>query len=684
MEELDDKQLLIARNEFNSFLALGKNVSKLKLKTSVDFFKQKLNASFESIKCIGYHPEFKELTATIQIKRTSGYGGRLCTKGSYEYVRFYLDYQDGNGWEDMGYVALNVHDIPTKKDCEGKTEKPIDYVVRLGIQPKIQFCSKPNLPRVKAVLLWNTIPTANDPTLGSGIYTWGDVKEEHIQIKPFVFQLPQIPDLSALFETAVLNSNLSLNAIANTVVGGNDLLETAKQKVKPSEMDFTDLATIYQDKKVEPYRFGFEVLKEVQANPSKAVVQNINSLFDIADLPYADSFAQLQKLKCNTNYEELYCVGADYNQEALIGTLKIKRPFGFNGDLCTQGSKEYVSFWLQTEDNCEWIHAGTTFVRVKDIQDIPDNGLSYSVILPYDFSPLKKSCEEPQVLKVRAILSWNQPPQEMECSGWGNVIESYIQLKPSITWNGNGPKLITVGGIATDNIDPSTGLTLPGAKIEFNQTPTYDNSPFGGIIVIQGVSAPLEGQKYKVLVKNITTGLSYYLNNNLALLGYNLVTGQITHETEVPINNEYTYRSYQDNIGSILARFTPSTNDLFEIRIEHPDGTFDSQVIQMDNTSPQLELTLNTVDGCKHNRNQGPIKGSFTVIENYLQRYSIQSSLNGLYTKVGSTSGSGQFEIDITEDVECGKITLSATEKRIYNSVRTGIGRTIERIVCLA
>lgn len=47
-----------------------------------------------------------------------------------------MDYQDGDGWEDVGVIVVNVHDIPTKKDCSNKDEKPIAYVARLDIKSK--------------------------------------------------------------------------------------------------------------------------------------------------------------------------------------------------------------------------------------------------------------------------------------------------------------------------------------------------------------------------------------------------------------------------------------------------------------------------------------------------------------------------------------------------------------------
>ncbi|QGY44363.1 hypothetical protein GM418_12060 [Maribellus comscasis] len=693
MSELNEKQLLIARREFNFFMTVGeKDFPKLKLNTPLDFFKTKMNKFYEELGCVGFNPAFNELTAVIKIKKETGYSGSLCTKGSFEYVRFYLDYNDGSGWNDMGFTAFNAHDIPTQKDCDSKPEKPIDYVVRLKIKPKQDLCVKANLPKVKAVLSWNSVPAPNDPNLTTGSYVWGDVKEEYIQISPIKFFIPNLPllEVGSLFEKALLNPEVSLNDIAATIPEGDVSLKKAKKEMLSGKVDFQELANTYRKKKIEPYRFGYKLLKEAGSSPDYTILNNVYKLFESNKLSFVESLGKLNKLKCNTTYEELFCVGADYNQEALIGTLKVKKSAGYNGDLCKDGSREYVSFWIQEEDNCSWEHAGTTSVNVHDIASIPRGGLSYSVILPYDFSKFKRKCNRPRVLKVRAILSWNVPPSGMECSHWGNIVESYIQIKPGMVWTANSPKLITVGGVSTDNINNFTGLTLPGAKIEFNQTNTFNGSPFGGIIVVQGVSAPFAGMKYKVKITNLTTGGSYYLNNKLALLGYNPATGIVTHPVEVPVSDEYTYQPYYNNIDSVLARFSPGTNDKLLVTIENQNGTSDSQVIQMDNTFPAVSLTIDDQGNCSHYAKGDTIHGEFTVDDNYLERYSITTNA-GTYTKVGTglgqsgtTTGSGQFNIVTFTNRNCGSIYLKAIQKTIWNSVKTGTHSDTQRIICLS
>lgn len=54
------------------------------------------NTTSEELTCVGYNPATAVLEATVAVKQNGGYAGNLCGPGSYEYVRFYLDY--GSGW----------------------------------------------------------------------------------------------------------------------------------------------------------------------------------------------------------------------------------------------------------------------------------------------------------------------------------------------------------------------------------------------------------------------------------------------------------------------------------------------------------------------------------------------------------------------------------------------------------
>lgn len=689
MEKLSDKQLVTARQEFKPYLASNHNVfSKLKLKTPLSAFSQKLNTTFESLGCVGYNAAKKQLTATINIKRTTGYSGSLCTNGSYEYVRFYMDYQNGDGWEDMGVVGVNVHDIATSKDCDGNNETPINYVVRLDINPKRANCTSANLPVVRAVLAWNVIPEPNDPELTIGTYVWSDKKDAQIQMDAYKFFIPNFPifELDDLFHSAILNPNISLNQLSVEHPEKLSVLNKAKASLMPKALSFTELSGLYNSEKIKPHRFGYKELHQAMHISDSIAYNEISNMFEVNNWNLNDSLVDLNTLNCDTQYEELVCVGADYHREALVGTIKIKKSSGYNGGLCTAGSKEYVSFWIQNEENCEWVHAGTSHVTVHDIQEVPDNGLFYSVVLPYHFDGLKKDCTKPQVLKVKAVLSWNVAPDGMACSRWGNILESYVQLQPKRVFEGEGPEIVAIGGVDIDYIN-ATGLTIPSAHFKFTGLPVTSGSAFGGLIIVEAETNAFDGQRYKVRVDNMSDGSSYYVSNSF------IMDEVIYVSNPDPVTNEYTYYGDASNNSlNAVAKFYHPTNDAIRITIEHMDGTSFSKIIQMDNASPVLELNIENYGDCSHFIKGLPIKGDFSVSESHIEYYRLSTNINNIPvtilehvtpTNPADTAFSGNFEFTASTTKNCGAITLYAKPRTIVNSIKMHDGRHLPKTICL-
>lgn len=645
----------------------------------------KYNTAFEELGCIGYQPILEELTATIKVSRSSGYGGNLCSKGSFEYVRFFLDYGTGI-WQDMGLASVNVHDIPDSKDCSGILEKPVSYVVRLKIDPKNMICSKANLPKLRAILSWNTQPNSQ----ANQSVAWGDMKEAHIQIAPLVLLKPNFPleKIGSLLTAAIQNPNASLSSLSGKSVSGIATLKEAQEAILAPKIELAELTKLYANEKlkIEPERIGAKILHEAVYTKNPAILQQNQNLFAGAGLDWAGSIKKFLSLKGNVAYEELYCVGLDYHKEALVASIRVKKPSGYSGDLCSKGSKEYVGFWIQTDVDCSWQYVGTAFVNVFDIS-LPADGLAYSVILPFDFSKYRSLCAKPTVIKVRAVLSWNVPPSTKDQNVvpyWGNIVDSYIQIAPGKAWDGKNPVMITLGGVSVDNINSATGLTKPGAKLEFNQAPTYDNSPFAGTIVMQGLSAPLAGMKYRVKVRNLSSGLSYYLNSPLYLLGYDTSTNQITHPVVIPdADNFYEYKDYLNNIGSVLARFNPGTNDLLEIILENDNGASVSQRIQMDSVLPQITLNIDK-SGCGGYAKGDTITGTYSVNDAYLLNYALSSSLApNIYSGTTNVPLSNFGFNTAGSASPCGSINMWATQKTIHDSVVAGYTVYAGEVVCL-
>jgi hypothetical protein len=180
MPDVTKTTIEMERASFRELLLTNPNyfgqLEKSDLKAQVAFTQ---NTKYEELKCVGYNPVLSTLEATFTVKLAAGYKGSLCQAGSYEYVRFFVDY--GSGWQDAGAVATNVHDIPVKRDCAEQPDRPLSYVATLHLKPKRDFCRRPVLPRVRAILSWDQMPTPGNPNFHP---VWGNVHECNIQIQP--------------------------------------------------------------------------------------------------------------------------------------------------------------------------------------------------------------------------------------------------------------------------------------------------------------------------------------------------------------------------------------------------------------------------------------------------------------------------------------------------------------------
>ena len=167
------------------------------------------NTSFEEVTCIGYFQPLNLLQATVAVKLPTGYGGTLCQQGSEEYIRFYVNYGDAAGWQDLGLSAFNVHDIPNADDCLKDSEKPLYYAVTRPWTPNSaeqKICLSPVLPVIRGIASWNVPPPANSP---SWTPVWGNVIDQNVQIKPRPFFLLDLINLIPKDELSKLPSDVT-------------------------------------------------------------------------------------------------------------------------------------------------------------------------------------------------------------------------------------------------------------------------------------------------------------------------------------------------------------------------------------------------------------------------------------------------------------------------------------------
>lgn len=133
----------------------------------------------------------------------------------------------------------------------------------------------------------------------------------------------------------------------------------------------------------------------------------------------------VKKIVANDSYEQLKCVGYNPQLNRLEGVVWIKQNTGYNGGICTNGSLEYVSFFLSYDNGATWLTQGTTSFPVYDVPG--PHPLEYAVSI--FIQPDRTFCFENNLPLVRAILSWSTPPAgPTTIPVWGNVLDARIQI----------------------------------------------------------------------------------------------------------------------------------------------------------------------------------------------------------------------------------------------------------------
>lgn len=692
--DLNSSDLIVQheRVHFKSLLAKNPNYfgnifgSKLKpIKKIVS------DETFEQLTCIGYNPETTNMEAVFSIKKSGGYAGDLCTTGSLEYVRFYLDFHDGAGFIDQGVAAVNVHDIPAGNDCHGKSIFPLKYAVTLKKKTvKYSKCDSPLLPKLRAILSWNHEPPVDSPNWTP---VWGSVMNEDVQLKPLkkFFAIETI-DLSEYFAIAAASPQLSTKQLID--ITGIDL---AQLNPLPPPTKIEEIALAYKKLDIPASRFAFKTIQNMIKYPSSEITMmdksildklkiNIDGIIDDIIKPFPIDLS-----KANVDYEELECLGIDYNTESLVATIRIKKHAGYSTDLCGKGSKEYVAFWIDWGDPCSWQYLSTVELNVHDIQ-MKGNSLVYSVTLPLDATYHRKICESPNVVKVRSVLSWSTPPSTTnpnKLEYYGNRVDAHVQLKPGIEiLPGDVFALFNIiGGIDVDHVDDSTGLTKPSTIFAFNALPVPTGAAFDGEIVINGPS--FLGHRYRIKVTNLTHPEVYYLTNSLSTVGWSPTPpySPWTTQNPDPVDHYYNYLPSYQNTLNVLGRFTPGTNDQFyvELEVEGLLGSF-GKTIQMDNIWPVVQLKIDDNGDCTHYAKGNDITGHFYVNDSNIWYWVFGSTYGGNATGTSNTPALPGTSFLIPTNAgsyPCGGFWLYAYDKTIVNSQSLGHYSPTSYNVCL-
>lgn len=582
------------------------------------------NTYYEELACVGYHPQQERLEAVVYVYQPSGYGTDICGPGSPEYVRFYLSFDNGATWQDQGMTSFQAHNIPEGTDGG----KRLEYAASLAIDPKRKLCIFDSLIQVRAILSWNNPPPANQPNWTP---VWGNVREANIQVEPrrFIFPID-------IFEVA----KVKLPPLLKEVIDLDAPIQT-KAKV----FSAAELAVQYRDKGVPVHRFAFKELSAFVSAKTSLSAESFAKLLPGIEINPEIFDLLFPKTDGDISFEELKCIGLDPNHpDTLVGVIKVKKSSGYSGGPCTDGSREYVTFWGDFDGNGSFETClGTAQVRVYDLSNIPAQGVYYAVRLPVNLNQYRQNCKKgPRVVRIRAILSWNVAvpcANPNQVPTWGNREETLINIAPAAS--APAGKIAILGGIPVSMIydigaGPLVeGLTTPDAKFATNNLPP-DNPdgniltadarpcPFAGRVTVQG--SPLLGHSYKVEVIPFGGGAPTDVVTDLVLTRFDGTT--FTHTANV-VTGRFNYLPFTENVNSVLAQWDTTGDAKWYVKLSTFDGGdnlvgTDTHLIQLDNTGPEASITITTGTGdCGKFPIGTVLTGNFVARDKYLGSYSL-------------------------------------------------------------
>jgi hypothetical protein len=656
---------------------------------------------YEELDCIAYNPDTKALGAVVIVKQSSGYSGTACVGGSREYVRFFVDYNHNGTWVDEGLAQFGVYNHPFSDD--------LCYYAEITLSPDKANCcfNDAILPRVRAILSWNTEPTPNDPNFP---FVWGDMKEADIQIAPsnslwchIISGLEKFPNLELKKEFK------QADLLANIIPDVEKQLSQLAPIPKPS-LSVNELHKLYTAE--HHGRIIYDAIKLSAVNPTINALQleKTYSGFDISKI-----IAAILALEYNTSYEEVHCVGLNRDMNKLHASVQVKQKAGYLGNLCSAGSKEYVAFYMDFGSG--WEYMGTSFAKVHDISTLPANGLWYDVSLNVNLDAHRKGGCQAGKAKVRAILSWNTAPTPNDPTyhaHWGDREECEVEIRPlpkGITPGEIKPFMEKVGGMVVTDINSATGLattTMGSASLGG----AYE-SPFYGEVQIVGriFNAP-PGTKYRFKVTTPISAEHPLLDNqSIQTDTLGVISAPITLHPDG--DGWLDYLATNPNVAivaDLMGRYYPSQEGMYTIKIEMIDAANNITVgnsanFFVDLKAPVVAINITSGGGdCADFTTGDAITGTYSISDAHAASFYISVTPdNG--AKVGvdghipvnptdslsypggglpATGKTGTFSINTAGVPRCGyNVWIHGADRSIVNSSYVGLYNSAVQGFCL-
>jgi hypothetical protein len=673
------------------------------------------NTYWEELTCVGFQPESGHIQAVVSVKQPTGYNGGLCSSGSVEYLRFFIDWNDGGGYQDTGLASFKVCDI---SNVPPGPQHPLQYMVYHIIDDSKyrKFCDSPVTPKVRAVLSWNKIPSLNP----NDTPNFGNAFDATIQIQPLDTSFICLLKSGLIEKSSALLDNIDINA--------------PLPKLKPMPIPISKIVASYKSADVPDHRTFYPIIHPlITENKSTFLnVEQIDTLslktlkIDISKVIATLSTPQtIGSANADITYEQVVCAGLNTANDVLGAVIHIKRPLGYSGYLCQTGSLEYVAFWADYDNDGAYDqYLGTVIVRTHDLGAVsfPADGLYYSVTLPCNFTSHLKDCMNPNIVRIRAVLSWNAPPSIVDpnlLNYWGNRIDVVVQLRPGEASTDLVPLIYDVGNVAIVDISPSTYLANPSTQpLNSNKCdqPAMDR-PFGGSVRIGGriynsglpstvhfkveytehgttnwrsvshdetfelmhPTDPLHPQQDQIV--NSPDGWFPYLENWLVTPPILERTALLAHWNTGTIEGEYDLRLAYTKVYPNPSPSDIQYSELVTIVVHNRDFTVSPTPNSVVDTGFDLDLVIDGGD-CHSYLQKGIINGHLRAINDYFWKWELRpepaTHTHGTQTSpacksYGSLTDKGYsnapWTLDTTSLDKCGyTATLWAYDRTIVNS----------------
>jgi hypothetical protein len=640
------------------------------------------NTSYEQLTCIGYQPQLKQINAVVEQKLANGYSGGLCTNGSTEYVAFYASTDGGSTWSSLGLTSFTVWDVGGPK--------PLEFDVTLSVDLPAYCCQETSIVLIRGILSWEVPPTGPTAPI-----VWGNGLDANVQVAPLtlgkfsdIWECLQIPfSIEQLGE--VVNLDQVIEFGSGTALSPGELHELYKNSNVPQHRYLLPQAAALLGNPV--------ALSAAAATPDFELIPSLKGGVNLGSL-----IGALKDPQGNETYEQLGCIGLNPTTTNLVATIDIKLPSGYSGNLCTNGSQEYVAFWADWGSG--WEYAGTTSVNVHDIGTIPAGGLQYAAVMPFPEALAKRQpCSDgPLVVPIRAVLSWATPPSNVNPYAvpvWGGHLQGDVLIPPGQPISGDGgPDLESIGSMPIGLIDQSTGLAT-GQSIN----PFYANAcPFGGAIAFSGHVINSSGGvggtglTYRILISQDGGSTYAPMTGTFNVETNNWLTSVQTTVPQSPDSSGWyqcreNYAATIDVVGNVLGYFDTAGNNRLWVAMEVMQGAVPLgpsspvwTMIQLDNTAPApVDVAITSGGGsCGDFTPGSKISGTYSASDNEaLDSVTISvempmpgATLSQALSTATLTSQSGTWELDtLTTTDPCGyTITADAVDNTIVDS--GGIG----------